>query len=65
MRLRYQLRVVTFYLVLLLGSFSGVSMLPKDIDESLHAHIQAKVEKSTRDSDEDDENGELKQLQER
>ena len=43
------------YFVLLLGSFSGVAMRPKDIEESLHAHNQVKVEESTRNDDDDDD----------
>ena len=63
MRLRFQFRTVLFYFVLLLGNFSGVSMLPKDIEESLHSHNQAKVEESRSDSEDDDDDEELNHSQ--
>ena len=52
---RCRARLVLFYFVLLLGSFSGIAMRPKDIEESLHAHNQVKVEESTRNDDDDDD----------
>jgi len=55
---RRKLRMVVFYLVLLIGNLSGVAMRPKDIEESLHSLNQTKVERSTREDNENEEDDE-------
>ena len=47
MALRFSLRTVLLFLLLLAGNFFGVVMRPKDIEELLHAQKEANEETTT------------------